>query len=205
MSERLPLQMLAGLLAGLALGTAAHALFAGSPAVDAVVRYAVEPAGQIFLRLLFVLVIPLIVSALALSIADLGDLRRVGRIGLRTLAYTAAVSAIAVAIGVFLVNAIEPGAGLDPALRARLGEGAKLPAAAISAVSSGVDFLIDLVPANSLKAMADGDMLAVMVFAILLGIGLATAPGEPPRRLVDTLRGLSDVTMHLLGLVIRIA
>ena len=91
-------------------------------------RYAIEPAGQIFLRLLFVLVIPLVVSALALSIAELGDLRRLGRIGLRTLAYTAAVSTIAVAIGVGLVNVFEPGVGLDPALRERLGEGAQLPA-----------------------------------------------------------------------------
>src|SRR5262245_57311472 len=172
MSERLPLQMLAGLLAGLALGTAAHALFAGSPAVDAVVRYAVEPAGQVFLRLLFVLVLPLVISALALSIAELGDLRRVGRIGLRTLAYTAVVSAIAVAIGVGLVNAFEPGVGLDPALRARLGEGAQVPAASGAAGRSGIDFLINLVPANAVKAMAEGDMIAVMVFAILLGIGL---------------------------------
>src|SRR5262245_24145596 len=202
MSERLPFQMLAGLLSGLALGTVAHALFAGSPAVEALVRYAVEPAGQIFLRLLFVLVIPLILSSLALSIADLGDLRRVGRIGMRTLLYTAAVSTIAVAIAVALVNAIEPGVGLDPALRARLGEAA-LPAAAGG--KTGIDFLIHLVPANAVKAMADGDMLAVMVFAILIGIGLTTAPGEPVRRLAEALRGLSDVTMHLLGLVIRLA
>jgi DAACS family dicarboxylate/amino acid:cation (Na+ or H+) symporter len=197
--------MLAGLLGGLVLGTAAHALFAGSPALDGLVRYAIEPVGQIFLRLLFVLVIPLIVSALALSIADLGDLRRVGRIGLRTLVYTAAVSAIAVAIGVGLVNAVEPGVGLDPALRAQLGEGAQLPAPASAAGRSGIDFLINLIPANAVKAMADGDMLAVMVFAILLGIGLATAPGKSVRRLADALRGLSDVAMHLLGLVIRIA
>src|SRR5262245_3415354 len=205
MSERLPFQMLAGLLSGLALGTVAHALFAGSPAVEALVRYAVEPAGQIFLRLLFVLVIPLIVSLLALSIADLGDLRRVGRIGLRTLLYTAAVSAIAVGIGVFLVNAFEPGVGLDPALRARLGEGAALPPAASAAGGSGVDFLIKLVPANPVKAKADGDMLAVMVFAVLLGIGLATTPGDPARRLTDALHGLADVSRHLLGLVIRLA
>src|SRR5688572_15109635 len=113
MSERLPFQMLAGLLGGLALGTASHVLLAGSPAVDALVRYAIEPAGQIFLRLLFVLVIPLVISALALSIAELGDLRRLGRIGLRTLAYTVAVSSAAVAIGVGLVHVFEPGVGLD--------------------------------------------------------------------------------------------
>jgi DAACS family dicarboxylate/amino acid:cation (Na+ or H+) symporter len=203
MSERLPLQMLVGLIGGLALGTAAHALLPGSGAVDALVRYAIEPAGQIFLRLLFVLVIPLVVSALALSIADLGDLRRVGRIGLRTLLYTAVVSAIAVAIGVGLVNLFQPGVGLDPALRERLGEGAKLPAA--SAGRSGIEFLINLVPANAVKAMAEGDMLAVMVFAVLLGVGLATSRTEPTRRLADALRGLQDVAMHLLGLVIRLA
>jgi DAACS family dicarboxylate/amino acid:cation (Na+ or H+) symporter len=203
MSERLPFQMLAGLIGGLAFGTAAHALLAGSPAIDALVRYAIEPAGQLFLRLLFVLVIPLVVSALALSIADLGDLRRVGRIGLRTLVYTAVVSAIAVAIGVGLVNLFQPGVGLDPALLDRLGDGARLPAA--NAGRSGIDFLINLVPANAVKAMAEGDMLAVMVFAVLLGVGLASAPGEPARRLADVLRGVADVTMHLLGLVIRLA
>jgi DAACS family dicarboxylate/amino acid:cation (Na+ or H+) symporter len=203
MPDRLPLQMLAGLIGGLVLGTAAHALLSESAALDAFVRYGVEPAGQIFLRLLFVLVIPLVVSALALSIADLGDLRRVGRIGLRTLLYTATVSAIAVAIGVGLVNVFQPGVGLDPALLDRLGDGAKLPAANVG--RSGVDFLINLVPANAIKAMAEGDMLAVMVFAILLGVGLATAPGESARRLTDVLRGLADVSMHLLGLVIRLA
>ncbi len=205
MPERLPFQMLAGLLGGLLLGTIAHALFAGSPAVDALVRYAIEPAGRIFLRLLFVLVIPLILAALALSIADLGDLRRLGRIGAKTLAYTVAVSTIAVAIGVGLVNALEPGVGLDPELRARLGEGAVPPAAASAAGRSGVDFLINLVPSNAVKAMAEGDMLAVMVFAILLGLGIASTRTEPARRLEEALRGLQDVTMQLLGLVIRLA
>ena len=205
MSERLPFQMLAGLLGGLALGIAAHALLAGSPVVDALVRYAIEPAGQIFLRLLFVLVLPLVISALALSIVELGDLRRLGRIGLRTLAYTVAVSTIAVAIGVTLVNVFEPGTGLDPALRESIGEGARLPAASSAAGRSGVDFIVNLVPTNAVKAMADGEMLAVMVFAILFGVGLATTSTDAARRLEDALRGLLDVSMRLLGLVIRAA
>jgi DAACS family dicarboxylate/amino acid:cation (Na+ or H+) symporter len=205
MSERLPFQMLAGLVGGLALGIAAHALLAGSPVVDALVRYVIEPAGQIFLRLLFVLVLPLVVAALALSIAELGDMRRFGRIGLRTLAYTAGVSTIAVAIGVTLVNVFEPGTGLDPTLRERVSDGARLPAAASAAGRSGVDFIVNLVPSNAIKAMADGDMLAVMVFAILLGVGVASTRSEPARRLEEALRGLLDVTMYLLGLVIRAA
>ena len=205
MSDRLPFQMLAGLIGGFALGAAAHGLLGGSPAVDALVRYAIEPAGQIFLRLLFVLVLPLVVSALALSIAELGDLRHFGRIGLRTLAYTACVSTIAVAIGVALVNVFEPGSGLDPAMRERIGEGAHLPAAASGAGRSGIDFVVSLVPTNAVKAMADGDMLAVMVFAILLGIGVAGTRTDPARRFEEALRGLLDVSMYLLGGVIRFA
>jgi DAACS family dicarboxylate/amino acid:cation (Na+ or H+) symporter len=108
-----------------------------------------------------------------------------------------------VAIGVGLVNLFQPGVGLDPALLDRLGDAPKLPAA--SAGRSGVEFLLNLVPANAVKAMADGDMLAVMVVAVLLGVGLASAPGESARKLADALRGLQDVSMHLLGLVIRLA
>ncbi len=197
--------MLVALVLGLGLGALAHAFASGVPAFEAVVANVVDPIGQIFLRLLFVLVLPLVVSALALSVAELGDLRRIGRIGALTLAYTASVSAIAVAIGVGLVNLVQPGAGLSPELRERLVAGAPPPPAAAAAGKTGVAFLVNLVPANAVRAMADGDMLALMVFSLLLGIGLASTPGEPARRFQEMLRGLQDVSMRLLGLVIRIA
>jgi DAACS family dicarboxylate/amino acid:cation (Na+ or H+) symporter len=197
--------MAIGLAAGLALGVLAHAAFGDAAWLRALVENVVGPIGQIFLRLLFMLVIPLIVSALALAVADLGDLRRLGRIGAKTLAYTAAVSAIAVAIGVSLVNGLEPGTGLPEELKQDLGAGAQVPAAAGAAGRSGADFVVNLVPSNVVRAMADGDMLALMVFSLLLGVGLAAAPGEAPRRLTETLRGVQEVTMWLLGLVIRVA
>ena len=124
------------------------------------------------------LVIPLIVSALALGVAGLGDLRQLGRIGLKTLAYTVVVSSIAVLIGVGLVNLVRPGDGLSPELRAP----ARRPRAPSRAPprpgATGIDFLVNLVPSNVVKAMADGDMLAVMVFALFLGIGLALTRTE---------------------------
>jgi DAACS family dicarboxylate/amino acid:cation (Na+ or H+) symporter len=204
MSERLPLQMIGGLLVGLVLGVAAHLLLGGSIFLERLVHYAVEPVGQIFLRLLFMLVIPLVLSALALAVAELGDLRQLGRIGAKTLAYTVVVSAIAVAIGVGLVNLIEPGRGLPDAVTEKLREGA--PAPASSAVGkTGVDFLVSLVPSNVVRAMSEGDMLALMVFAVIFGVGLALTPGEPARRLEETLRGLFEVTMRLLAMVIRVA
>jgi hypothetical protein len=88
--------MLAGLVAGAVLGVAAHLLWPASPVLDGFVGLVTEPVGAIFLRLLFMLVIPLVVSALALGVAGLGGSRRLGRIGLRTLAYTVVVSSIAV-------------------------------------------------------------------------------------------------------------
>ncbi|OGF23554.1 MAG: sodium:dicarboxylate symporter, partial [Candidatus Eisenbacteria bacterium RBG_19FT_COMBO_70_11] len=159
-----------------------------------------------FLRLLFMLVIPLIVSALALGVSGLGDLGRLGRIGLKTLAYTVVVSTIAVLIGVGMVNLFQPGSGLSPALRERLAtQSSAAPPAAPAAGGSGVDFLVNLVPNNVVRAMGDGDMLAVMVFSLLLGIGLALTRTEPARRLEEALEGVYDVVMRLLDLVIRTA
>ena len=205
MRQNLSVRMLAGLVAGLVAGTAAHLLFAGSPVLDAVVRWVTEPIGRIFLRLLFVLVIPLIVSSLALGVAGLGDLGRVGRIGLKTLAYTVVVSTIAVLIGVTLVNLIRPGEGLSPELKQRLVAMGGAPPPAPSAGTTGVDFLVNLVPNNAVQAMANGDMLAVMVFALLLGIGLSITRTGAARKLEDVLQGLYEIVMRLLELVLRLA
>jgi dicarboxylate/amino acid:cation (Na+ or H+) symporter, DAACS family len=204
MSERLPLQMIGGLLVGLVLGIAAHLLLGDSIFLDSLVRYAIEPIGQIFLRLLFMLVIPLVISALALSVAELGDLRELGRIGAKTLLYTVVVSTIAVVIGVALVNWIQPGRGLPPELIAQLHANTPPPASG-AAGRTGVDFLVNLVPTNVVRAMSEGDMLALMVFAVIFGVGIATTRSEAARRLEDALRGLFEVTMRLLAMVIRVA
>ncbi len=197
--------MLAGLGAGIALGLAAHFVGGDAAWLEALLRNAIEPAGQIFLRLLFMLVIPLIASSLVLAVAELGDLRALGRIGAKTLAYTVVVSTIAVAIGVSLVNWLQPGAGLPEALKEQVRAGSALAAAAPAAGRQGAEFLVSLVPSNVIRAMADGDMLALMVFALLLGIGLASTPTAAARAFEAAVRGLYDVTMRLMGYVIRLA
>jgi DAACS family dicarboxylate/amino acid:cation (Na+ or H+) symporter len=199
-------RMLAGLALGVLLGVVAHMAWGDAPALQQFVKLVTEPAGKIFLRLLFVLVLPLIVSALALGVSGLGDLRSLGRIGAKTLAYTVVVSTIAVLIGVGMVNLMRPGSGLSPDLRARLlVQASAAPAPAPGTSATGVDFLVALVPGNVVRAMADGDMLAVMVFALLLGLGLAATRTESARRLEEMLQGLYDVTMRLLDFVIRLA
>ncbi len=200
--------MAIGAFAGATLGVLAHALFADAPWLDAIVRYGTQPAGQVFLRLLFMLILPLIFSALALGVAGLGDLRGLGRIGVRTLVYTVAVSAVAVGIGITLVNLLEPGAGFSEATRAQLLEGAKERGAGLAAAQApkvGLDLLIGIVPRNPVEAAAGGDYLAWMFFSLMIGVGVMLTRTPAARRFEEGLQGLYDVTMRLVGMVISLA
>jgi len=201
-------RMLLGGVIGAAGGVLAHVALRDTPLLNAVVHYVTNPIGQLFLRLLFMLVIPLIFSALVMGVAGLGDLRRLGRIGLKTLAYTVVVSSIAAILGVTLVNVMRPGDGLPPAQRAALTQAAAERATTLSAAAAprtGIEFLVHLVPDNPLRAAVEGDMLAVMVFSLLAGIGLTLTSTDAARRLLDVIEGLYDLTMTLIQLVIAVA
>src|SRR5687767_10870564 len=107
---KLHTKILIGLLIGAVLGIAANTLLGGkSPFVDGVNKYVAGPAGQIFLRLLFMIVIPLVFSSIALGVAGLGDLKRVGRIGAKTLGYFLASTILAVVLGLVIVSIVRPG------------------------------------------------------------------------------------------------
>ncbi|WP_030539314.1 dicarboxylate/amino acid:cation symporter [Sphingobium sp. DC-2] len=202
-------QMLAGFLAGLVLGLIVHASARDAAWVDHVTTYATGPIGQIFLRLLFMLVIPLLVSALIVGIAEMGEMRALRRVGLKTLLYTLLVSSIAVAISLAVVNLLRPGAGVDPvqaqAMLDNAGAGAHAILARGGETPQGMNALIAMVPDNIIRAMADNDILAVMVFALFFGIGLVLVRTDHSRRLLSAMEGLFEVTMRLMGLVIRLA
>ncbi len=152
---KLHTRMLVGAALGAGGGALAHFTFHGAPWLDALVRNVTQPAGQVFLRLIFMLILPLIFSALALGVAGLGDLRGLGRIGWRTLVYTVCVSAVAVAIGVTTVNVFEPGRGFSEESRAQLLEGAKERGTGLAAGQAprmGLDLIVNIVPRNPVEA-----------------------------------------------------
>jgi DAACS family dicarboxylate/amino acid:cation (Na+ or H+) symporter len=200
-------RILLGLLAGASLGALAHAWAPGAT-LDAVVHNVSQPVGQIFLRLLFMLVIPLVFAGLALGVSGLGDLRRLGRIGLKTLACTLLLSTIAVGIGLTLVNTVQPGAGVPAEARAALTADAASRASGLAtarAPESGWSLLIGIVPDNPVRAAANGDMLAVMFFALMIGVGLTLTRTDAARRFEEAIEGLYDVTMRLISVVIGLA
>jgi DAACS family dicarboxylate/amino acid:cation (Na+ or H+) symporter len=202
-------QMLAGFLTGLLGGLAVYMTAPDARWVDAVTTYVTGPVGQVFLRLLFMLVIPLLVSALIVGIAEMGEMRSLRRVGVRTLVYTLVVSGIAVAISLILVNLLRPGGGVDPAqaqaMLADAGQGAKAILDRGADTPTGMQALIAIIPDNIIGAMADNDILAVMVFALFFGIGLVLVQTEQSKLLLTAMEGLFEVTMRLIGIVIRLA
>ncbi len=201
-------RILSGVLLGAAAGVLANLLAGGEPWLEATVRYVTQPVGTLFLRLLLMLVIPLVFAGLVSGVAGLGDVRHLGRVGLRTLAFTVLFSSLAVLLGLLMANVLQPGAGVSEAARAQLAASAAERSGAISAASrpdSGWNLLLAIVPDNPIKAAANGDMLAVMFFALMLGIGVALTRTEPARRFEAAVEGLYEVTMRLIGMVISLA
>lgn len=196
--------MLVGLAAGAGLGLSANAFAHDARWVRIFTEYAAVPVGQIFLRLLFMLVIPLLFSALVLGVCEL-DLSHLGRLGGRMLGYTVVVSGIAVTIGITLVNVIGPGRGVSTAGLALGAQAASLTAAAAPASTSPVALIVGLFPDNAIKAAASGDMLAVIAFSLIFGTGLALTKTEGAARLKEAITGLYDVSMRIIHGVLRLA
>ena len=210
--KKLPLhwKMAIGFVAGLLLGLVAYyTAGADAPWVQWLTTWITQPAATLFLRLIFMLVIPLLFSALVVGVAEMGDVRALGRIGWKTLAYTVVVSAVAVVIGIVLVNFFQPGAGVDPALAQQLlSQGSERAQAIVSSSAEapkGLDMLLSIVPDNIVKAAAENTILAVMFFALMLGVGLVLTRSPAAETLKSGIEGLFDISMTLIGLVIRLA
>ena len=203
-------QMLLGFVIGLVLGLIAYSTQRDAAWVDALTTYVTVPIGQIFLRLLFMLVIPLLFSALVVGISEMGEIRSLKRVGLRTLVYTVIVSAIAVAVSLVTVNVFKPGAGVDRAaadqlLQESAGRAGEIVKAGTEQ-PSGIDAFVNIVPNNLIEVMGSNSaIISVMFFALFFGIGLLITDTPNSRVLQRGFEGLFDVTMRLIMLVIRLA
>lgn len=170
------------------------------------------PVGRLFLRLIFMVVLPLVVSSLMLGVIELGDLRALGRIGLRTLGYTVVVSSISVFIGVGLVNVVRPGAWVSAATRDRLvadyGDQSQRALENAKAAKPWTDSLLSLIPENPLAAAVDamkGEMLAVMIFSLIFGAALGRVRDADTEPVVGFLRGLQRASMQVIAWAMELA
>jgi DAACS family dicarboxylate/amino acid:cation (Na+ or H+) symporter len=191
-------------IAGLALGLLANTTAHDAPWLVWAAEHVAQPIGQVFLRLLFMLVIPLVFSALVVGVCGL-DLGQVGRLGVTLLIYAAGLSLVAVAIGMTLVNVIRPGEGLSVSVHDLAGNPAADMTATPTPDSSAVALLVAMIPDNPVKAAANGDMIGVMLFALVFGMGLSLTRTDSARRLQSAVEGVYDVMRTLIDGVLKLA
>src|SRR5881409_2782549 len=191
--------MALGLLAGLGLGLAA--VLTRSPALLAVTQW-LRPLGTLFLNLLSMVVIPLVVTSLFAGVAGLGDLRRVGRLGIRTLAFFWVTTLAAILIGLVVAALLLPLAPITPDQQAALRLAAAADSGAVrqaaEQITTGARFIVELIPSNPVRAAVDGNLLPLIVFITIFAVAAAALPDEKRHALTD----LADVaTQALIGIV----
>jgi DAACS family dicarboxylate/amino acid:cation (Na+ or H+) symporter len=210
-------RILIGLLVGVVAGVTVNALFGGDHArVAWVVANITEPIGQLFLNLLLMIVVPLVFSSLVVGVAGIGDIRKLGRVGLKSFAYCLVVSAISVVIGLTLANTIKPGRRIDPetsaALQQRYGTDAtKRVEDAKKATTVGKSALMQvvesIVPKNVLQSISKEtpDMLHLMFFALVIGVAITLIPVSVTAPLLRGLEALYEITAKIIDMIMKFA
>jgi len=166
--------------------------------------------GDLFLRLLKMIVVPIVFTSLALGVAGLGGGRALGRIGLKTIGWFALTTAFAATLGIALVDWFRPGDAVDPAMRDALvaqSSAAAQEKIGLAATSGGfsVDMLLAIVPDNPVKAAAGGDLLALIFFALLVGAAAGRLPEEKRRPLLALLESLYEISTTIVAWAMKLA
>src|SRR6267142_2814441 len=219
-------RILIGLAVGVIAGVTVNYAFGGDhPRVVWVIDNITQPIGQLFLRLLLMIVVPLVFSSLVVGVAGIGDIRKLGRVGLKSFGYCLVVSAISVVIGLTLANSIKPGKRIDPATKAALEEryrtqaskelddAAKKKAAITSPLMQVVE---TITPSNPLASIAGvpmkpGDspgtpnMLHLMFFALVIGIAITLIPVKETAPLLRGLQALYEITAKIIEMIMKFA
>lgn len=175
-----------GIIAGLELG---------ADGVDLAKTW-IAPFGTIFMNMIKMIIVPLVFSSLVIGVCSLGDVKKIGRIGAKTMAYYLGTTAFAIVLGLILAIIIQPGAGVNmPA------DGVK---AAAKAAPPIMKVIIDIFPTNAMEAMLKANMLQIIVFSLFIGIGISMV-GERAEYLKRTIDGLAEVSYKIVGMIMNFA
>lgn len=200
-----------GLIFGAVAGVVCNFLFLNAPWLVIVQNYISDPLGKIFLNLLIMMVIPLVFASLSLGVAQIGDLKKLGRIGFKTISYFILVTTLAVTIGLVLVNVIRPGDYLPAETKTQLLTSYRGQATEIKEATEktefGIQTLVNIVPRNPFSAVAkpNPDMLALIFVSLIVGIALTLIDKKKAEPLIRLLEGINDVTVIVINLAMKLA
>lgn len=186
LSTKILIGLALGIIAGLELG-AEGAGFA---------KAWIGPLGTIFMNMIKMVIVPLVFSSLVIGVCSLGDIKKVGRIGIKTLAYYLSTTAFAIIIGLAIGTIMQPGVGLSLPV-----ESTKVAAKAAPPI---MKVIVDIFPTNPMEAMLKANMLQIIVFSLFIGVGI-TAVGEKADYLKHTIDGLAEVSYKIVGIIMAVA
>ena len=195
------------ILIGLVLGIAIGALLNHFSAEKAWwISNVLQPAGDIFIRLIKMIVIPIVISSLVVGIAGVGDAKKLGRIGLKTILYFEVVTTIAILVGLVLANVFQPGAGIDMSTLGTVDISKYAATAAeVTHEHAFIETILNLIPSNIFAAMARGEMLPIIFFSVLFGLGLSSLNAELRDPLVKTFQGVSESMFKVTHMIMNYA
>ncbi|MBV7547383.1 cation:dicarboxylase symporter family transporter [Pseudomonas sp. PDM26] len=188
-------QIMIGLLVGIAIGALLHRFPEYRPWL---VDNLLQPAGDIFIKLMKMIVVPIVFSCMVVGIAGHGDGKSLGRIGVKSLAYFFSITTLAIIVGLVIGNLLKPGTGTDLA---------SLKAAAITLpTSNGTghslgQIIVGIIPDNVINAMAQGSLLSVLFFAVMFGLGVSRLSNERKEPVIALLRGVSDAMFKVTSMI----
>ncbi len=187
---------------GLVLGAVAGVIFGPDAAV-------IRPIGTAFIRLIKMVVIPLIFASLLIGVASLGDLRKLGRIGGKTFAFYIAYYVTAVALGLFLANAVKPGSNLPESVQAELkesyGQTADVQAQRIEERPSLTDVFVNIIPDNPADSVVQANMLQIIFFAMFMGVVISLLDKKKMEPVLEFFSAVNDIMIKIVEIVIKTA
>lgn len=197
-------QILLALVLGIALGSVLHYQ---SDSREWLITNLLSPAGDIFIHLIKMIVVPIVISTLIVGIAGVGDAKQLGRIGAKTILYFEVITTVAIILGITLANVFQPGHGIDMAQLASV-DISKYEHTAQDVQSHAhglMGTILSLVPTNIIASMAKGDMLPIIFFSVLFGLGLSSLPSAHREPLVTVFRSISETMFKVTHVVMRYA
>lgn len=185
---------------GLILGIIVGAIFYGNPHIATYL----QPIGDIFLRLIKMIVVPIVISCIIIAVAGVGDTKKLGKIGGKTLLYFEIITTIAIVAGLLSANIFHPGEGVNMDTLQKTDIHSYVDTAEKTESHSMADTFVNIVPTNPIKAVAEGDMLAIIFFSVIFGLGLA-AIGEKGKPVLRFFQGTADAMFYVTNQIMKFA
>ncbi|WP_028552514.1 cation:dicarboxylate symporter family transporter [Paenibacillus sp. UNC451MF] len=184
---------------GLTLGIVIGALFYGNPNIATYF----QPVGDIFIRLIKMIVVPIIISTLIVGVAGVGDMKKLGKIGGKSILYFEIVTTVAIVVGLLAANVFKPGAGVDMSHLVK-SDIHKYVETTEKVGHNFMDTIVNIVPTNIIQSLAAGDMLAIIFFSVMFGLGLA-AIGDKGKPVIRFFEGVADAMFWVTNKIMNFA